>query len=102
MMATMIHVWWEFTKIRDYWNNIFYLIHRVTGFSTLMNPTVALLNRPIPNIPKHAQNNNPVNTSGSQIIHSQGLEKNSSVHIINQKKNNMDYDPGKNSKQYPR
>ena len=51
----MLHIWWECPKIRGFWNKIFHLLRKVTGFPVVKSPQIALLGVRIPQAPKITQ-----------------------------------------------
>lgn len=51
-IGSLLHTFWECPKIREFWNGIFYLIRKTTGFAVQQSPTIALLNDNIPKVPK--------------------------------------------------
>lgn len=53
--GSMLHIWWDYSKIRGFWNKIFYLIRRVTGIPVTKSPQIALLNVHAPKTPKYTQ-----------------------------------------------
>lgn len=55
MTGSMLHVWWDCTKIRSFCNKIFQIISKVTRFLIPKSPTTALLNFLIPKVPKYSQ-----------------------------------------------
>lgn len=55
MPGTMCHIWWECPRIWSYWNGNFALTRRVTGQLVPQTPQIALLNTPVPGLPKYLQ-----------------------------------------------
>lgn len=44
LIGNMVHVWWKCPRIRNFWNKIFTMIRKVTGYPIQQSPHLALLN----------------------------------------------------------
>lgn len=55
LLGSHLHILWQCPKIRSFWNKVFNLIRTVTGAVLSQDPTIALLNKNIPNITKYKQ-----------------------------------------------
>lgn len=53
--GTMPHIWWTCPRIRSYWNKFFHMLRKVAGVAVPQDPTYALLNNMVKNLPKHTQ-----------------------------------------------
>lgn len=51
-VGSLLHTFWECPKIRGFWNGIFHIIRKTTGYAIQQNPTIALLNYNIPRVPR--------------------------------------------------
>lgn len=53
--GTMLHVWWTCPRIRTYWKKIFCMMGSLLNIRIAPDPTIALLNHTILNLPKSSQ-----------------------------------------------
>lgn len=54
-IGTHLHIWWTCPKVRRFWMRVHSLIFSVTQVNIKKDANIALLNKPVEDIPKHTQ-----------------------------------------------
>lgn len=52
-LRSLFHTWWSCPRIQGFWNKVFQMKRKVTGYPIPQTPQIALLNRQVEHTPKH-------------------------------------------------